>query len=263
MRRLGTAVILLTALVSAMPAEIVKEMEVRDQPVADVLVALGKLYGTSILPDETVAGRVSYFFSEIDIETALEHFLPPLGLVYWRQGSFYRVSRLHIRHSSGGLDIDAHEVALPFFLDTLSTETATPILFDSADPRKLTLHGRGLSLREILDLLVLRFADLCLEEGEMGFLLTRLRPSDEDPERRNSARRAISSISRTKDRYTVHSPGEGFRDLLRALFSEDGKELVFLGKNDPHLPPIEFHNKSFDELLELLLDRDLSRPSRQ
>ncbi|HUX21639.1 MAG TPA: hypothetical protein VMW69_10410, partial [Spirochaetia bacterium] len=127
MRRIAPSILLLAALASAMPAETPREMEVRNQPIADVLVALGKLYGASILPDETVEGRVSYFFSDPDLDTALERFLPSQGLVHWREGSFFRVSRLHIVDSTEGLEIYAKEVPLPFLLDKLSAETGTPI----------------------------------------------------------------------------------------------------------------------------------------
>ena len=52
-----------------------KEMQFIDQPITDILLALGEISGKSIIPDETVKGSASYYFVETDFETAFEVFL--------------------------------------------------------------------------------------------------------------------------------------------------------------------------------------------
>ena len=63
----------------------IKEMQFVNQPITDILLALAQVSGTSIIPDDTVSGSASYFFSAMDFETALRVFLATYKM-YHRQG---------------------------------------------------------------------------------------------------------------------------------------------------------------------------------
>ena len=56
-------------------AQKLREMHFVNQPVNDILLALGEISGRSIVPDETVSGTASFHFADTDFETALQVFL--------------------------------------------------------------------------------------------------------------------------------------------------------------------------------------------
>ncbi|MDA3810411.1 MAG: type II and III secretion system protein, partial [Spirochaetaceae bacterium] len=73
--KIQSLILLFTLFTSALYAETIQSMEFRNQAIIDILLVLGKNSGNSIVPDETVKGEASYFFSNTDFETALSLFL--------------------------------------------------------------------------------------------------------------------------------------------------------------------------------------------
>ncbi len=65
---------------SSLSAQFIESMEFQDKPITDILLALAEVSGKSIIPDETVQGRASYYFSRVDFDTALMVFLSTYNL---------------------------------------------------------------------------------------------------------------------------------------------------------------------------------------
>ncbi|HTP59248.1 MAG TPA: hypothetical protein VMM82_10045, partial [Spirochaetia bacterium] len=57
------------------PGQVMKSIEFRDQNIRDILLTLAELNDVSIVPDETVNGKASYVFSQMDFRQALQVFL--------------------------------------------------------------------------------------------------------------------------------------------------------------------------------------------
>jgi hypothetical protein len=55
-------------------------MEFRDAPVKEILLALARASGRSIVPDQTVSGTATFAFSQMGLDEALGAFLPTAGL---------------------------------------------------------------------------------------------------------------------------------------------------------------------------------------
>jgi hypothetical protein len=70
-------------------AQRLMSMEFHNQPITDILMALAAATGTSIIPDETVNGTASFYFSESDFEEALGLFLSTYHLAYVREGNVF------------------------------------------------------------------------------------------------------------------------------------------------------------------------------
>ena len=61
MRKAGLPLVLLILVAGLAPAQQIKEIEFHNQPITDILLALGEMAGCSIVPDETVTGTASYY----------------------------------------------------------------------------------------------------------------------------------------------------------------------------------------------------------
>jgi hypothetical protein len=83
-------------------AQQIREIEFKNQPITDILIALSEMAGCSIVPDETVSGNASYYFTATDFETALKVFLSTYKMLFWKEGSIYYVAVL-----PGDKDADA------------------------------------------------------------------------------------------------------------------------------------------------------------
>jgi RHS repeat-associated protein len=97
-----------------------KSIEFRDQNISDILLTLGELNDVSIVPDETVTGKASYVFSNMDFKQALQVFLDTFKLSYTLKNSFY---------------YDA-------WADTTATETKNPVNGDQVWVRHYNPFGQ-------------------------------------------------------------------------------------------------------------------------
>ncbi|KKK63237.1 hypothetical protein LCGC14_2996280, partial [marine sediment metagenome] len=79
-------------------SEQIKEMQFINQPITDILLALGEISGKSIIPDETVKGSASYYFSETDFETAIKVFLNTYKMYLRKENNIYYVSRIKVEY---------------------------------------------------------------------------------------------------------------------------------------------------------------------
>ena len=256
MRRvIMTAAVLLICSADAHAQE-VRSLEVRDQPVGDVLLSLGKLYGASIVPDQTVSGTTSYYFSEPNLETALAMFLPSLGCYFWKDEDLYRVSRLRVRPQPGArsFDVDANEVPVSLVIARVSEATGAPILYRAPGNLEITLHAKGLSIPDLLELITLQFPQLSVLEQSRGYLLLDKRAQDSTVGTSIRSEFARHYIHKSGEEYSIDSPATAFKNLLSALFASAGREYVFIGKNNPTLHPLNLNGRSFEAMVELLLD---------
>src|SRR5208282_3611173 len=94
MKRIGIVAFAACALTSVLAAQQIKEMEFKNQAIVDILLALAQASGRSIVPDETVSGNASYYFSETDFETALKIFLTTYRMYCWKEGNITYISRV-------------------------------------------------------------------------------------------------------------------------------------------------------------------------
>ena len=52
-----------------------KSMEFNNQEISDILLALASMAGKSIVPDETVSGKASFYFADSEFEDSFNSFL--------------------------------------------------------------------------------------------------------------------------------------------------------------------------------------------
>ena len=253
----ASALILSVFLFAAAPlsAQRIKSMEFRDQDIADILLVLAEASGKSIVPDETVTGKASFFFSESEFEEALSLFLATYRLHSVRAGNVYHVSRIaaSFDKEKGLANLEADEVDLQLLVRTLSKAIGRTILFDPLPRAAATVNIAALEPERILQILMKRFPEYAVEKDPAFFYVKRL-----------PAEPAAVADSKASAEKVVVKKGEGyalslekgrFLEVLVELFAASGKEYSLLTKSDSLLENLYFSERDFDSLLRLILEQ--------
>ena len=258
--RLKKSVIVISILLAAagLGAQNIREMEFKNQPISDILLALAQVAGKSIIPDETVSGSASYYFAQTDLQTALQLFLSTYGYYFWEKDDVYYVSRLKMTYDSARdqVTIDANDVPIPLVVRAISSAIGKTILYDALPQDRITIHARALSATDALAVLVKRFPEYSVEQDKAYYYMKR-RPA-ELPAPGGGPGRASDAITRNGDAYTAGAQQLRFRDAIQSLFRQGAREYSLLGQNDPVLANVYFRDKSFEDLLQLLADQAAS-----
>lgn len=236
-----------------LPAQTIKSMEFRDQPIVDILMALAQVSEYSIVPDNTVSGNASYYFSEVELETALDHFLSAYKLYHWKEGSTIYVSRVRADFKKGKISLDAEDVDILSIIRAASKVMGKTILYDNLPSLKLTIHADALAPDKFMELLVQRLSgNYELKKDDAFYYLNRIESSSGRDSRDSRSRG--KSIKKQGALFSLSSKKERFRDLIAQLFQQADKEYILIGRNDKVIEELELENKSFETLLGLLMD---------
>jgi len=134
----------------------IETMEFHEAPVTDILIALGKSAGVSIVPDTTVDGLASHVFANTSVEDALTSFLSACHLYWRKEHDVYYVSRVRcLRTGSNGsrLTVDADEVLVRDVLEALTSRCGVQVTCRTLPEEKVTLHVSEIAASELLPLL--------------------------------------------------------------------------------------------------------------
>lgn len=265
------------------PPQIV-EMEFREQPIREILLVLASATGRSIVPDQTVDGRASYFFSRIPLQAALESFCEAYGLYLLpRPHGVTLVSRVRVGVDNGaggptatGPDedpgasrketrrrrytVDASEAPLTAVLQRLSVASGRPIRQVGLQQRRVSFHGGPLPLRELLEALVAAVPGAKVEELRTHLLL-RSGPAPEEnrgawPTGDNQALYGEPLLRQEGEgRYTVSVDDTSLRELLDLLFAAEGLSYLLRGGGERRVTGIHLRDRGFSEILASVLDQ--------
>jgi type II secretory pathway component GspD/PulD (secretin) len=237
-------------------AQQIKEMQFVNQPINDILLALGEVSGKSIIPDETVGGTASYHFATTDFDTALQVFLSTYKMYVRRQDSVYYVSRIRVDAdpAAGLISMDAEDVEIHYLIRAASKAIGRTILFDPLPGQPLTVHVTRMSPEKLLEIIVKRFPDYRVEVDQDFYYVKRI-PST--PAQTATARPGAPGglVERIGEQYSLRVEKGRFVDVLEALFSKARLEYSLLSKKDIILDKLRFEAKPFERILRLLLEQ--------
>jgi type II secretory pathway component GspD/PulD (secretin) len=254
--RAWLASLLLLAGALPAPAQQIKEMQFVNQPVNDILLALGEVSGKSIIPDETVGGTASYHFAATDFDTALQVFLSTYKMYVRKQDSVYYVSRIRVEAdpAAGLISMDAEDVEVSFLIRAASKAVGRTILFDPLPAQSLTVHVSKLATDKLLEILVKRFPDYRVEVDQDFYYVKRI-PSTPPAAQPGRSGTAVSAVERIGEQYSLRVEKGRFVEVVDALFSKAQREYSLLSKKDIILDKLRFEAKSFERILRLLLEQ--------
>ena len=254
MKRFIAFAVFFFCLSAFLSAQRIKEMEFKNQAIADILLALGQTAGRSIVPDETVSGTASYYFTETDFETALSIFLSTYRMYFWREANIYYVSRVRAQFDKdeAACTVDADDVSIRLIVRALSRSIGKTILFDALPQENITLHVAAAPPSTVLEIMMRRFPDYKAESNNDYFYIRKL---DTVPNQESRAAGTAQLIKITDGKYAVDIDKTRLRDLLNELFRKANVEYSLFLRSDLILENVHFSGKSFEELLHLLLEQ--------
>ena len=229
-----------------------KALEFRDQDIKDVLLVLAKQNSVTIIPDDTVEGKATYVFSNMDFEQALKLFLDSYNLSYTKENGVYTVSRIRANYSkiTGKLTLIASDVPLRTLIQALIAATGKTILHDNIANDPFTISLQDGTVEEALKIFIAKYPDFYLDKQESYYYL-RKKSTETSIQRPTGGPSRF--IQKNGDIYTLTIEKARFKELLLDLFSQGKKEFILLLDRDQILENIFISGKSFDEILKVLL----------
>ena len=231
-------------------SQTMKSIEFRDQSIRDILLTLGELNNVSIVPDDTVVGKASYIFSNMDFKQALQVFLDTYKLSYTLRNDVYYVSRVSVKvNADGTIDVSATDVSAKDFLRVLSGQLGTTILNDNLATDPLTINVQNAGIEDILKIVIARYPDFSLDAQDKYYYLRN----------KGSAANATAmppssnQVRQQGDQHTLQISRARFKDLLLTLFKLGKREFVLLLDRDMTIENLYLKDLSFDEALQALL----------
>lgn len=233
-------------------SQTIQSMEFQRQEISDILLALAESTGTSILPDETITGNVSFYFSESSLKDALDIFSNTFHLFYEQEGSIIKVSKIKSSYNSDTqkLSIKANEVSLNHIIKNISSKIGKTILYDNLPQYNLSLDIVELPVEEVLNICIRRFPEYQIESNGNYFYIQRKTYSDSGQKKEI----VKDNLIKSNNLYTLNLDKGRFLELITQLFSIEKKEYSSFIQSDVMLENLYFANKDFDTMLKLILE---------
>lgn len=226
-------------------------MDFRNQKISDIIYAVADVCGKSVIIDETVSGNATFRFEDKDFESALDRFAKHCQLYVEKNDGVYSITKVQINANSnnGKLSINTENVQIEPFINMLSRYTNRTILFDNLPNAAVTIRIAEASLEDVLNLAIVKLPGFALERIADGFYITK---SAGNLNKRNID---IFTMSEANGKFSCNIQKASFANVIETLFKKAGKEYSLLSKPNIALENMTYKDKSFDELLSLILSQ--------
>ncbi|WP_296028286.1 secretin N-terminal domain-containing protein [uncultured Treponema sp.] len=226
-------------------------MDFRNQKISDIIYAVADVCGKSVIIDETVSGNATFRFEDRDFESALDRFAKHCQLYVEKNDGVYSITKVQINANSnnGKLSINTENVQIEPFINMLSRYTNRTILFDNLPNATVTIRIAEASLEDVLNLAIVKLPGFGLERIADGFYITK---SAGNLNKRNID---IFTMSEAGGKFSCNIQKASFANVIETLFKKGGKEYSLLSKPSITLENMAYTDKSFDELLSLILSQ--------
>lgn len=244
----GTFFLFLFFSLSAQETDTSIYMDFRNQKISDIIYSVAEICGKSVLIDETVTGAATFRFEDKDFESALARFARHCQLYVENNGGVYSVSKVRIEsRADGRLAIGTENVMVEPFINMLSRYTNRTILFDSLPNATVTIRVQEAGLEDVLNLAIVKLPGFGLERIADGYYITK---SGGNLGRRNID---VFTVSEVGGKFSVNIQKAAFANVIDTLFRKGKREYALLAKPAVQLENMEYADKDFDELLNLML----------
>lgn len=232
-------------------AQSIQSMEFQRQEISDILLALGESSGVTILPDETITGTVSFYFSESSLMDALEIFSNSYNLFYEKEGNIIKVSKIHSSFDTqnGKISIKTHDVPLVQIIKHISSRINKTILYDNLPQATLSLDIVDLTINEVLNICIKKYPEFEVEQNDSYYYIKKIDTSDN---RQKVTTKDI--LTKENGLYTLKLEKGRSMELITRLFFMEQKEYSLFIKSDIMLENLYFSNKDFNTILQLILE---------
>ena len=224
-------------------------MEFHDQEISDILLVLAETSGTSIITDETVSGKASFYFSDSTLDIALDNFLSTYKLFYEKKDNHIVVSKIKISYNKDSdlASIKAESVPCETIFRKLSNTINKTILYDSFPSSPISLDIVDLPIKDILEICIKKYPDFVIEANDSYYYI-----------KKNEVK---SSFSKTTNKeyfkkdgnlYSLNLEKGRFIDIIQKLFKMENIEYSLFIQADTQVENLYFQNKDFISMLKLI-----------
>jgi general secretion pathway protein D len=235
-------------------SQTITQMEFRSQSVEDILLMLAQVSGVSILTDETVTGRATYSFNDMDLEEALDQFLFRYGYCYEKRNGVYHVSRIDLKEQDGLITLRVEETDLQLVIRRLSRDLGITILHDALPQVPITINFEKGSLENLLDIMIKPYPQFSLERGDNYFYF-RKESTPKGSVTGDHSSRGADLFTKQDQLYTADFSQVRFREALTSLMALEEREFSFLGRNDYVIDFFRHEKRDFYGMLSLLMEQ--------
>lgn len=229
----------------------IKSMEFHNQNITDILLVLAEASGVSIIPDETVSGKASFYFSESTLDEALSRFLSTYKLYYEKNNNYISVSKINISYNkeTNLASIKADSISIEAILRKLSNTIGKTILYDTLPSSVITLDIQNLAISDILEICIKKYPDYSVETKDSYYYVRR------NAENNTTTKvSASNSIKKNGSLYSINLEKGRFLETLTKLFNLEQVEYSLFVQADTQLENLYFTDKDFLTILQLILE---------
>jgi type II secretory pathway component GspD/PulD (secretin) len=228
----------------------IRSMDFRGQSIADILMVLADVGNQSIIVHESVIGTATFHFSDSLFEDALYQFTSACNLFVEERNNAYYVSKIRIRTNEERISINAEDVDIGMLIRALSRTVGQTILHDQLPRDTISINSENISLSDLLEIIIKKYQEYSLVQENGAFYLKRAVETTS-----SSMGRGSISITTRNDLYNMNIPRASFSQILPQLFRAGNREYSLLQRVDSSLDNLYFQDKTFDQLLRLVLEQ--------
>ena len=213
-------------------AQNIKSMEFHNQNITDILLVLAEASGVSIIPDETVSGKASFYFSESSLEDALTRFLSTYNLYFEKKDNYITVSKIKISYNkeTGLTSLKSDNVEIGIVLRKLSDKIGKTILYDTLPSASISLDINNLSVPDILEICIKKYHDYSVETTDSYYYVKR-NVEKQGGSKNNSG----TALKKNGSLYTLNLDKGRFLETLTKLFNLEQVEYSLFVQADTQL----------------------------
>jgi general secretion pathway protein D/type IV pilus assembly protein PilQ len=242
---------MMIACLSFLSAETPKiNFEFIDQPYSDILYAMSRFSGFSIIADDTVTGKTSFQFAGNSFAQAFDSFLLVHRLYVTRNDKTWTVSRFLISKDERGTSVDATDIGAARLIEALSATTGETIVGETLPTDNLSIHVSAASPEEIARAIVKPFPGYTVDR-ESGSLLVRKKINAQQ----QTAPLARMSLTRSEGLWNLEINQANFSELVERISREERLGYSNFVRNAPPLAGILASSETLDGIVAVVVEQ--------
>jgi type II secretory pathway component GspD/PulD (secretin) len=226
-------------------------MDFRNQNITDILMVLADAGSQSIIIDESVLGTATFHFSESSFEDALYRFTDACNLYVEQRNNAYYVSRIRISREGELINVNTENVDIEMIVKAVSRGIGRTILYDQLPRATISLNSEKARIMDLLEIIIKKYPEYSIVEENNAFYIKRT----DDRNQNTAGRLGSNSITARGDLFSMEIQRAAFSSIMSLLFRTGSREYSLLQRVDTSLDNLYFQDKTFDQLLRLVLEQ--------
>jgi type II secretory pathway component GspD/PulD (secretin) len=229
----------------------IRTMDFRNQNIVDILMVLAEVGRQSIIVDETVIGTATFHFSDSEFEEALFRFTDACNLFVEKRNNAYFISRIRISREGELINLNTENVDIEMLVRAISRNVGRTVIYDQLPRAVISINSEKAKINDILEIIIKRYPEYSIVEENNAFYIKRAVEQSQS----TAGRLGSNSITTRGELFSMNIQRASFSSILSLLFRTGSKEYTLLQRIDTSIDNLYFQDKTFDQLLRLVLEQ--------